>query len=71
MQQALVERVLKRVDQTLGLRLREAVAAAAAEQAETVARRMRVEIETVVGELVAQAVAAELAARIERAPSRD
>ncbi len=63
MQEALIQRVLQRVDQTLALRLREAISAAALQHSQAVTQHMRAEIESVVTELVAQAVSNELAGR--------
>ncbi|MGA0571132.1 hypothetical protein ACO2Q9_10475 [Variovorax sp. VNK109] len=63
MQEALIQRVLQRVDQTLALRLREAISAAALQHSQALAQHMRAEIEAVVTDLVAQAVGNELAGR--------
>lgn len=63
MQEALIQRVLQRVDQTLALRLREAISAAALQHSQAVAEHMRAEIQAVVTDLVAQAVGHELAGR--------
>lgn len=60
LQEALVHRVMQRVDLTLERRLREAIAATVLEQTRSLAPLLREEIEAVVRETVAQAFADEL-----------
>lgn len=65
-QDQLIERVMQRVDLTLERRLREAIAAAVLEQTRNIAPLLREEIEAVVRETVAQALADEAAQRPRR-----
>ena len=66
----LAQRVLQRVDLALDRRVREAIAAAVLEQTSALLPVLRERIETVVREVVAQAVVEELHAR-QRAPGAD
>jgi hypothetical protein len=61
-QEQLVQRVMQRVDLTLERRLREAIATTVLEQTRLLGPLLRQEIEAVVRESVAQALAEELAA---------
>jgi len=58
-QERIVEKVMQRVDLILERRLREAIAAAVLEQTRTIAPLLREEIEAVVRESVARALAGE------------
>ncbi len=59
----LAQRVLQRVDMVLDRRVREAIASAVLEQTSTLAPLLRERIDTVVREVVAQAVAEEMQSR--------
>ncbi len=61
-QEQLVQRVMQRVDMALERRLREAIAATVLEQTRALGPILREEIELVVREAVAQALADEIAA---------
>ena len=60
---AIVHRVMQRVDVSLDRRLREAVAAVVIEQTQHLGPRLRIEIEAVVRDCVAEALAGELPAQ--------
>ena len=60
---AIVHRVMQRVDVSLERRLREAVAAVVIEQTQHIGPRLRIEIEAVVRDCVAEALAGELPAQ--------
>lgn len=62
-QEQLAQRVLQRVDLVLERRVREAIAGAVLEQTQALVPLLRERLDTVVRELVAQAVAEEIAAR--------
>jgi hypothetical protein len=64
-----VHRIMQRVDMTLDRRLREAVASVIVEQTRNLAPLLREELEAVVREAVAQALAEELAAARKSDPS--
>ncbi len=63
MKEALAQRVMKRVGESLEPRLGDAVAAIARQHSEALAQHLRDNIEDLVSELVADAVAAELSAQ--------
>jgi hypothetical protein len=67
-QDQLVERLMRRVDETLERRLREAIAATVIEQTRALGPILRDEIEAVVRQAVAEAFQDEL--RRDQAPSR-
>jgi hypothetical protein len=63
LEEAIVHRVMQRVDLSLERRLREAVAAVVLEQTQHLGPRLRIEIEAVVRDCVAEALAGELPSR--------
>nr|WP_222622411.1 hypothetical protein [Ramlibacter albus] len=63
-----VHRIMQRVDQTLDRRLREAVAAVIVDQTRNLAPLLRAEVESVVREAVADALAGEMNAASLRSP---
>jgi hypothetical protein len=63
LEEAIVHRVMQRVDVSLERRLREAVAAVVIEQTQHIGPRLRIEIEAVVRDCVAEALAGELPAQ--------
>lgn len=70
MQEAIVQRVLGHVNQSLEPRLADTVAAIAQQHAEALAQHLRDRLEDLVTELVAEAVSAELAGANRRGASR-
>lgn len=68
LEEQIVHRVMQRVDVSLDLRLREAIAAVVQEQTRGVVPRLREEIESIVRQSVYEAVADELTADATRPP---
>jgi len=68
-EELLVHRVMQRVDVSLDIRLRGAIAAVVEEQTRSIVPRLREEIEAVVRQAVYEAVADELAAGVGTPPA--
>ena len=69
LEEAMVHRVMQRVDVSLEHHLREAIALVVQEQTRSLVPRLREEVETVVRQSVYEAVADELASVAPRAPA--